>query len=116
MKKIYRILKNEEFKTVLNNHKCVSRENVKIFYKENEYRHIRVGISVSSKIGNSVVRHKVKRQITDIVDKNIDFENSLDIVIIAKNEFLNKTYTENCENLIIGLNKILRKDLKKDEK
>ena len=63
MKKINRLLKNKDFKNVLDAKKSVACGEFVVYVKNNEFSCLRAGISVSSKIGNSVVRHKIKRQI-----------------------------------------------------
>ena len=90
MKKEYRLLKNQDFKTVLDNRLGVSRENIKTFYKKNDLGYCRVGVSVSSKIGNSVVRHKVNRQLMSMLDDCLNITNSIDIIVIVKNKYLDK--------------------------
>lgn len=95
MKKEYRLLKKQDFKAVLDFHKRVSRENFTIFHKKNDLKHCRVGVSVSSKIGNSVIRHKVKRQVISIVDNILNRNTPYDFVIIVKGKFLENSYNEN---------------------
>ena len=73
MKRKYRLLKNQDFKNVLDLRQNVSRGNYTLFYSENNLGYARVGVSVSSKLGNSVVRHRVKRQFVSIVDNVLDF-------------------------------------------
>ena len=109
MKKKYRLLKNQDFKEVLDNHRCVSRENLKIFYKSNQLEHCRVGVSVSSKIGNAVVRHKIKRQVTSMLDKCLNISESIDIVVIVKNRYLDFTYNQNYEIVEKNVNEILKR-------
>jgi ribonuclease P protein component len=95
MKKKYRLLKNQDFKSVLDNHRYVSRENATVYHKINDLQHCRVGVSVSSKIGNSVVRHKIKRQVTAMLDKCVPIECDMDLVVIIRKKYLEKTYMEN---------------------
>ena len=92
MKKEYRLRKNEDFKKTLDKRQCVSRENFILYYANNEFEHCRCGVSVSSKIGNSVVRHKVKRQMTSMLDRIVDINTSLDIVVIVRKKYLNNSY------------------------
>ena len=61
MKKEYRLLKNKDFKNVMNNKNSFANNEYVIYTSENSLKHVRIGISVSSKIGNSVVRHKIKK-------------------------------------------------------
>lgn len=70
---------------------------------------IRLGISVSKKVGNSVVRHRVKRLIKEAYRLNADgIANGWDIVIIARNTAKGRSYKEIESALmhLVKLNKI----------
>lgn len=55
----------------------------------------RLGISVSKKVGNSVVRHRVTRLIRESYRLNETmFNNGLDIVVIARASAKGKSYDE----------------------
>ena len=95
MKKEYRLLKNEEFKKVLDAKKSVASKEFVVYKRNNSLDHARIGISVSSKIGNSVVRHKVKRQINEMLKTFFDIKTNIDVVIIVRNRFLNNDFFEN---------------------
>lgn len=109
MKKEYRLLKNQDFKVVLDNHRGVSRETFKVFYKKNDLGHCRVGVSVSSKIGNSVVRHKIKRQVVSMLDKCVKLNDAIDLVIIIKQNYLQHTYEENYDVLEKSIDYLLKR-------
>ena len=109
MKKKYRLLKNEDFKKVLDNHLGVSRETFKVFAKKNNLEHCRVGVSVSSKIGNSVVRHRIKRQVFSMVDKCVKLNDAFDLVIIVKSDYKNYTFNKNYDILEKSIKYILKK-------
>ena len=106
MKKVNRLLKNQDFKKVLNKKQSVANKEYVIYKSSNELTHTRVGISVSSKIGNSVVRHKVKRQISEMVKKIINLNENIDIVIIVRNKYLENSFIENMESIKKLLQKI----------
>jgi RNase P protein component len=56
-----------------------------MYILENRYTGNRLGISVSKKVGNSVVRHRVTRLIREIYRLNETiFKTGLDIVVIAR--------------------------------
>ena len=99
MKKINRLLKNKDFKNVLDNKKSVANKEFVIYKKTNSLNYIRVGISVSSKLGNSVVRHKVKRQINEMLKELVNIKENNDIVIIVRNKFLENDFLNNKESL-----------------
>ena len=115
MKRIYRVLKNEDFREILNKRQCVSRENFKVFYKKSKIGHLRIGISVSSKVGNSVIRHKIKRQVDAMIYNLVDVKNPLDIVIIVKKDFLNNSYSKNYDALANVIKYILKKESLNEE-
>ena len=99
MKKINRLLKNYDFKKVLDEKRSVANKEFVIYIKENNLNYIRVGISVSSKVGNSVVRHKIKRQINEILKEIIDLNQNNDIVIIVRNNYKQNNFIKNKESL-----------------
>lgn len=106
MKKKNRLLTNRDFKNVLDKKNSVSCGEFVIYSKKNDLSYSRIGISVSSKIGNSVVRHKIKRQISEIVRNNFNFELGIDVVIIARNKFLLNDFMKNEEKMkkmLLGL-------------
>lgn len=55
----------------------------------------RIGISVSKKVGNSVVRHRIKRQIREICRLNASqIDCGYDIVIVVRREAKQRDYSE----------------------
>ena len=99
MKKKNRLLTNKDFKSVLDKRNNVSCGEFVVYAKKNELNYARIGISVSSKLGNSVIRHKIKRQIVAMINKIFDLNSNFDVVIIARNKFLSNNYFENEEIL-----------------
>lgn len=98
MKKEFRLLKSSDFKKVLEKKKRISCDTFNVYYTYNNLEHIRIGISVSKKVGNAVVRSTIRRKIRAIID-NIDcllFKK--DIVIIVKDTFLSASYRDNLKS------------------
>ena len=63
--------------------------------KENDLPYNRIGISVSKKVGNSVVRHHLTRLIRESYRLHEDMFNSgLDIVIVVRNRAKDSNYNE----------------------
>ena len=110
MKKINRLLKNQDFKKVLDNKKSVANKEYVIYIRQNELNHVRIGIRVSSKIGKSVVRHKIKRQINEMLKDSIDINSSNDRVIIVRNKYISNDYQENKKMIELLLSKIRKVD------
>lgn len=107
MEKEYRLTKSQDFKTVLDQRHCAGKNpSVSVFYAENNYQHARIGISVSNKIGNAVVRVKVRRQIRAQINLTDVLSKPYDIVIIAHSGYLQKNFRENAELLGICFDKL----------
>lgn len=100
MKKINRILKNDDFAFIIRNGKKIHSKIVSIHFLTKKEKNFRVGISVSKKVSNkAVVRNKIKRRLTAILDKNNDVLKKWDVVIIAKVDIVSWNFTEISENL-----------------
>ena len=52
---------NQEFKKVYNNKKSFANKNLIMYISENGTDTKRLGVSVSKKVGNSIVRHRLAR-------------------------------------------------------
>ena len=96
MKVINRIKKSEDFLLTIKKGKTYRSDTYTIHIKSNPYSYTRVGLSVSSKLGNAVTRNRIKRQIRSMCDSLINYNNqSIDIVIIVRKPFLNGTFNDN---------------------
>ena len=77
-----------------------------MYVAQNNWSINRLGISVSKKVGNSVVRHHLTRLIREAYRLNSNmFNSSLDIVVIARNTAKDKTYKE-VESALLHLAKL----------
>ena len=100
MKIINRIKASDDFALTIKKGKAQRDQSYVIHYRTNELNYTRVGISVSSKIGNAVARNHIKRQIRSMCDELIDYNNqTLDIVIVVKQGFLSRTFDDNKQSL-----------------
>ncbi len=77
--------KNRQFQFVYKNGKSYANKYFVMYVKENGLDRNRIGISVSKKVGNSVVRHRVTRLLRECyrLHESI-FNRGLDIVIVAR--------------------------------
>lgn len=89
------IKKNNEFKKVYEAKNSFATKNIVLYVFNNvDMERNRLGISVSKKVGNSIVRHRLTRRMREIfrkIDKNL--KKSFDIVVLFrigsdKKEFL----------------------------
>lgn len=85
VKNINSIRKNEDFQKVYRNGKSYANKYLVMYVLKNETNDFRLGISVSKKVGNSVVRHRIARLIRESYRLNKKlFSSGLDIVVIAR--------------------------------
>ena len=59
----------------------------------------RAGISVSKKLGNAVVRNKVKRQVRMMISEITDFKRGADLIVIVRKNYLYNDYRTNKKEL-----------------
>ena len=79
------IKKTREFQKVYRNGKSFANKYLVMYILKNERTENRLGISVSKKVGNSVVRHRLTRLIRESYRLNKDlFIKGIDIVIVAR--------------------------------
>lgn len=100
--------KNEDFKKVFDEKKSCANKYLVLYYKENELDSNRLGIQVSKKVGNSVVRHRLTRLIRESYRLNENkFKHGYDLVVIARTDAKGKTYKE-IEEALLHLAEISR--------
>lgn len=77
--------KNRDFQNVYRMGKSYANRYLVMYVLENQTGKNRIGISVSKKVGNSVIRHHLTRLIRESYRLHEDmFYSSLDIVVIAR--------------------------------
>ena len=85
MKKTNSLKNNIQFRKVYNEKKAKADSNFVMFIRENGLDHNRLGISVSKKTGNSVLRHRLTRLIRESYRLHEDmFSSGLDIVVTMR--------------------------------
>lgn len=110
MKHSESLKKNMDFQNVYENGKSYANRYLVMYVLENNLNKNRIGISVSKKVGNSVIRHRITRLIRESYRLQEDvFNSSLDIVVIARSNVREVGYKE-IESALLhlgGLHKIL---------
>jgi ribonuclease P protein component len=109
MKVKYRVKSHEDFQEVIKEKKTVSNRIYILYYKKNELKHSRLGISASKKLGNAVTRNKIRRQIRMMAQQVINFENSIDYCLIVRKQYLEESYENNKKEFSILIEKANRR-------
>ena len=103
--------KNGQFREVYKNGRSLANKYLVIYVLENNLEINRLGISVSKKVGNSVVRHHLARLVRESYRLHEDMFNSgLDIVVVARKSAASISYHD-MESALLhlgGLHKILK--------
>ena len=87
--------KNKDFQLVYKCGKSYANKYLVMYIKENNTGKNRLGISVSKKVGNSIVRHRLTRLIRESYRLQEDrFRCGIDIVVIARIGAKGRTYKD----------------------
>ena len=98
--------KNHQFQFVYKYGKSYANKYFVMYVKENGLETNRLGISVSKKVGNSVVRHRVTRLVRESYRLHESIFNSgLDIVIVARPSAATVGFNE-VESALLHLGKL----------
>ena len=104
--------KNSDSQKVYRQGKSYANRYLVMYVLENHTEGNRLGISVSKKVGNSVIRHHLTRLIRESYRLHEDmFNNGLDIVVIARSTARDISYHETESALLHlgGLHKVINR-------
>lgn len=97
---------NRDFKNVYSRGKSYANKYLVMYVLENGTDRNRLGISVSKKVGNSVVRHHVTRLIREAYRLHEEMFNSgLDMVVVARVSAKDAKYSE-IESALLHVSKL----------
>ena len=98
--------KNRDFQQVYKRGTSKANRYLVMYVLKNQYMKNRLGISVSKKVGNSVIRHHVTRLIRESYRLSEEhFRCGYDIVVIARTSAKDKNYHD-VESALIHLGKL----------
>ena len=104
--------KNKDFQNVYNNGVSFANRYLVMYVLKNNTENNRIGISVSKKVGNSVIRHHITRLLRESYRRHEDmFDSGLDIVVIERVAARHVGYKE-IESAVLhlgGLHSIIKK-------
>lgn len=112
MKRFPSIKKNMEFQNIYRNAKSRANRQLVMYVAHTGREENRIGISVSKKVGNSVIRHRLTRLIRECFRLNDNaLVRGLDIIIVARPAAKGATYQiiERAYLHLCGLHNIFKK-------
>ncbi|WP_124067212.1 ribonuclease P protein component [Clostridium sp. E02] len=115
MKHFNSIKKNKDFKEVYQKGKSYANKLLVMYVLKTDRQDTRIGISVSKKVGNSIVRHHITRLIRESFRLHVGMiETGLDIVVVARAATKEENYKtiESAYMHLCGLHNIIKKESK----
>lgn len=107
--------KNRDFQQVYKTGTSYVNKYLVMYVKENQLEKNRIGISVSKKVGNSVVRHRLCRLVRESYRQHEkEFHRGVDIVVVARVSAKERTFRE-IESALLHLGR-LHKIVERDHK
>ncbi len=106
LEKYKRLIKRKEFAYIYKNGETKFYNCIKLYYIPTKLNHARIGFSVNNKIGDAVLRNKIKRRLREIVRLNYNLLNQkYNYIFKALNGIENLTYWEMEEQLLCVIKK-----------
>ena len=98
--------KNQDFRLIYKEGKSCANRYLVLYVRENGLAKNRLSVSVSKKVGNSVVRHRITRLVRESYRLQEDlFSSGLDMVDIARVNAKGKSFEE-IRNALLHLGKL----------
>ena len=118
LRKSFRVKKEKDFNAIFKEGESVANRRFVIYRLANSQEHFRVGLSVSKKLGNAVMRNQIKRRIRHIlIDHRNELVDNVDFIVIARKGVENLEYAELEKNLlhVLRLAKIYQEGNRSEE-
>ncbi|SRR5690554_1529630 len=96
MHKSHRLRKNEDFQLVYEEGRSVANRQLVLYYCRNPHvAHFRLGVSVSKKLGQAVVRNRIKRLVKEVVRNEAKhLPRGYDFIVVVRRQALSLNYEQ----------------------
>ncbi len=109
-----RILKRNEYRAIQRSSLRVVTDHFIIYARRRRSTRHRIGITVSKKVGNAVVRNRVKRAVRESFRLNQSaLPQDLDLVLVARRGRPVESFAQTVEQLVSGANQLAELYIKK---
>ena len=105
LKKKNVLKRNIDFDRIIKNNKAFKYKYYIIYLEKTLEIDYHFGLSVGKKIGNAVVRNKVKRQLREIIDQK-DYQNGINCIIIVRKGVLENSFEQMKNDLHCAFKKL----------
>lgn len=103
LKRINRLKKRYQFNYVYKSGEHFSGEHMVLYVVSSKTKNIKVGLAVTKKIGKAVVRNRVRRQLREIIKKQVpNLKQNYNIIVVAR-ENITSTSFETLTNEFLKL-------------
>ncbi len=89
-----RLKKRKDFAYIYRKGERYFCDDLTLFYVKSRFKNARFGISVSNKVGNAVVRNKIKRRLRAILSQYTNKITYKSLIISVKPEIVDKDFND----------------------
>ena len=95
MRRKYSLKTKKDFLRLYRRGKTSVDSKLVVYVKKGEANNCRIGFSISKKIGNAVVRNRIKRQLREIFrSRKSELNNIYDLVVVVRKGSVGATYQQ----------------------
>ena len=106
LKRVYRLKKKYQFNYVYRVGKSVGAKYMILYFCPSKNKNVKIGISVSKKVGNAVVRNRTKRRFREVVAPYLEkMKENFNVIVIAKESSKDADYV----SLVAEFESLLKK-------
>jgi len=107
--KRHRIVRGSEYRVIYSTGRKLQSERFVLFCRVNDLPYPRLGITVTRKVGSSVVRNRIKRLFREVFRRSSgEIPNHCDLVFNAKSTCASTSYRELREEFLAAVHRLCR--------